>query len=214
MIWNIEKRVGKIQTKLSSGHSDWISCLKYSPNGRYLASGSMDNTVIIWKITNNGAQQWKKLSKHTNWVSGLSFSQSNANNSNNNNYSYSNNNNNNSNENSEEEKGLLLISASYDNTVICWNVDTGAVVYTLKEHTQPVTSCAFITDSNNNSTSSKFVITTSQDGSLRVFDTSNQSLIAQFVCSSPCVTLDYCAITSKIAFADLIGQLYLLELIK
>ena len=36
-------------TRTFSGHSEWVRCLSISGDGDLLASGSQDNTVIIWK---------------------------------------------------------------------------------------------------------------------------------------------------------------------
>lgn len=41
-----------IASRLSSGHSNAITCCSWSPNGRYLASGGRDNKVIVWDVKN------------------------------------------------------------------------------------------------------------------------------------------------------------------
>ncbi len=33
------------------GHSDWVSCVQYSPNGLCLASASGDGTVKLWNTS-------------------------------------------------------------------------------------------------------------------------------------------------------------------
>ena len=37
----------------------------------------------------------------------------------------------------------MLVTASFDTTIRLWDVDSGACVYTLDSHTQPVYSVAF-----------------------------------------------------------------------
>lgn len=38
------------QYDLSGGHSKTVNCVRFAPNGQYLASGSDDQLVIIWQL--------------------------------------------------------------------------------------------------------------------------------------------------------------------
>ncbi|KAG9015672.1 hypothetical protein FRB90_004491 [Tulasnella sp. 427] len=91
-----------------SGHTMSISSIKFSPDGRMLASASADKLVKVWSVLTG--QILKTLEGHTEGLSDVAWS------------------------NDSE----FLASASDDNTVRVWNVDTGVVQKILKGHTNYV----------------------------------------------------------------------------
>jgi WD40 repeat protein len=54
------------------GHRDWVFTLAYSPDGRYLASGSRDTTVRLWDAKTGALRH--ELKGHGNEVSCVAFS--------------------------------------------------------------------------------------------------------------------------------------------
>jgi hypothetical protein len=88
----------------------------FSPDGRLLASGSVDKTVKVWEAASG--RLLHTLSGHTSWVFSVAFS----------------------------PDGALLASGSTDKTVKVWEAATGRLLHTLSEHTYPVTSVAFSPD--------------------------------------------------------------------
>jgi WD40 repeat protein len=53
-LWDLTKAsTGKARaTRKLSGHSRAVTSLAFSPNGRLLASGSVDRTIALWKVKN------------------------------------------------------------------------------------------------------------------------------------------------------------------
>ena len=98
------------------GHTDLINSVAFSPDGRLLASGSMDRTVKLWDVQTNACL--RTLTLHTSWVRSVAFS----------------------------PDGKLLASASDDKTVRLWDPQTGAPVRVLSGHYSGVLAVAFSPD--------------------------------------------------------------------
>ncbi len=62
MIWNLSS--GNI-LQILKGHNGFIKSLEFSPDGKYLASGSLDRTIILWSTDFNEAKS-KYFSKSIN----------------------------------------------------------------------------------------------------------------------------------------------------
>ena len=111
---------GKTITTLT-GHQGIVRSLSFSPDGQTLASGSADQTIILWKRKN--INQWSaktklKQLKHNHEVYSVSFS----------------------------PDGQTLASASLDKTVRLWNLDGTPKSAPLKGHKSGVLSVSFSPD--------------------------------------------------------------------
>ncbi len=98
------------------GHTDAVTSVAFSPNGKRLASSSFDETVKVWDTATG--QESLTLKGHTGLIWNVAFS----------------------------PDGQRLASASLDQTVKVWDADTGQALLTLQGHTAAVLSVAFSPD--------------------------------------------------------------------
>jgi len=108
--------IKKEEVKTFSGHSSWVQSVAFSPDGKFLASGSYDNTIKIWNI--NTDEEIRTLTGHGKGINSVAFS----------------------------PDGKFLASGSDDNTIKIWNINIGREIRTLAGHSNSVTSIAYSPD--------------------------------------------------------------------
>lgn len=171
--------------KTNLGHSDAINCIAFSPNGKFIASGSNDNTVKLWNAQTG--HEIRSFEGHSTWVVSLAISPSsktlasgcsdgtlklwNA-------------------ETGTEilkfighqgwiegvnfhPDGEMLVSCSSDKTIKLWDVKTGLEIKSFIGHTDWVNSVAFSPDG-------KFIVSGGNDKILRLWDILNGKQIRKF----------------------------------
>lgn len=81
------------------GHMDTVCCAMFSPDRKYIVSGSFDATIIVWDA-HTGNLALGPLKKHSNTVLSVAFS----------------------------PDGGRIASSSWDNTILVWDVVSGKVI--------------------------------------------------------------------------------------
>ena len=82
-----------------SQHSDYVSCIAISGDGKYIASGSYDTTIRVWDAT-LGTAVGEPLRGHRGWVRSVAFS----------------------------PDGTAIVSGSNDATIRLWKTTTGELI--------------------------------------------------------------------------------------
>ncbi|KAM0158528.1 hypothetical protein ACHAQE_005438 [Botrytis cinerea] len=104
--------------QMLEGHTNPVTSVAFSPDGKQVVSGSDDKTVRLWD-TATGLQIQPTLEGHTSYVTSVAFS----------------------------PDGKQVVSGSEDKTVRLWDTATGQQIQpTLEGHTSHVTSVAFSPD--------------------------------------------------------------------
>ncbi len=118
----VQNTISNIQTL--EGHSDCVVSVAFSPDGKYIISGSDDKTIKIWDA--KSGKCLRTLEGHSDWVISVAFSLD----------------------------GKYIVSGSNDNTAKIWDVNSGVCIQTLKGHLDNVRSVRFSPDGKYICTSS------------------------------------------------------------
>ncbi|KAG2060740.1 WD40 repeat-like protein [Suillus hirtellus] len=112
-IWNA--KTGKLVTTLE-GHTHWVQCLVWTPDGKTLISGSYDDSIRTWNTST-----WKQialLEGHTSAITSIAIS----------------------------PNDCILASASLDGTAQLWNLDDNQPIASPLQHPALACSVSFSAD--------------------------------------------------------------------
>jgi WD40 repeat protein len=105
-----------VEDRKLDGNLDKVQSIAFSSDGRWLASGHMDSSIIIWDVA-SGAR-FRTLTGHSRYITSVAFS----------------------------PDGKILASSSDDETVKLWDPNTGALLRTLVGNNSSVRCVAFSLD--------------------------------------------------------------------
>jgi len=75
------------------GHSSWVTSVAFSPDGRYILSGSKDKTLKLWEVSTG--RELRRFEGHSDSVNSVAFS----------------------------PDGRYILSGSSDSTIRLWELD-------------------------------------------------------------------------------------------
>jgi len=113
---NFWKAEDKQRICAPKGHDKAVSAITFSPDGKFVASGSYDNTLKLWNAENG--QLVRTFEGHGKGVLSVAFS----------------------------PDGKSIASGSDDNTLKLWNAETGQLLRTVEGHDKGVLSVTFSPD--------------------------------------------------------------------
>ncbi|OUL20117.1 hypothetical protein BV378_30415 [Nostoc sp. RF31YmG] len=197
------------------GHSGWVVAVAFTPDGKYMISGSEDSTLKVWNW--QIGEELRTLTGYSGRVNNVTLTQdgkyviSGSEDSTLKVWNW---------QNGEELRtlaghsdwvsalapdGKYVIFASSDSTLKVWNWQTGEPLRTFVGHTSYVSALALTPDG-------KYVISASYDNTLKVWDWQTGELLASFTGDSP---IYCCAVAPdgvRVVAGDMSGRVHFLRL--
>eukprot|EP01121_Diplochlamys_sp_Union-15-3_P020895 TRINITY_DN82_c0_g1_i4.p1 TRINITY_DN82_c0_g1~~TRINITY_DN82_c0_g1_i4.p1 ORF type:complete len:318 (-),score=55.18 TRINITY_DN82_c0_g1_i4:60-1013(-) len=123
------------------GHNGWVTSIATTQeSSNMVISGSRDKTIIVWNLTHNDPTEYgvpkKALKGHSHFIEDVVIS----------------------------SDGQFALSASWDNSLRLWDLNTGTTTRRFAGHKKDVLSVAFSTDNRQ-------IVSGSRDRSIKLWNT-------------------------------------------
>ena len=113
VVWD---RISGKKLKVFNGHRDRVTSVNFSPNGKYILSGSWDHTMKLWDVEQE--KEIRTFSEHVSWGNSVSFS----------------------------PDGKFLLSGSTDYSIKLWDITDGSEIRCFKGSKDCINSVDFSPD--------------------------------------------------------------------
>jgi WD40 repeat protein len=184
LLWNVAS--GKLVAEFFNGHLHGVETVAFSPDGTMLASGSVDQTILLWDLASHQPQSPPLKAEST--VSTVAF----------------------------HPAGKVLASGSYDGKIIFWDIQNrmkiGEIV---KAHDGVVNKITFSKDGKILASGGGTVISSQGDGNtIRLWDASTYEPIGKQLTGhrGHVQSLDFSPNTDLLASSGLGGNVILWDL--
>ncbi|WP_420582162.1 WD40 repeat domain-containing protein [Reichenbachiella sp.] len=105
-----------LETVIQRGHRAAVRTVAYSPDGKFIATGSRDNSIKLWEVSTS--REIRTFLGHLNPVNIVAF----------------------------DPSGRWIASGSSDNSIMIWEVATGQIQQKIEGHSRRVSSLHFNSD--------------------------------------------------------------------
>ncbi|KIK99259.1 hypothetical protein PAXRUDRAFT_822951 [Paxillus rubicundulus Ve08.2h10] len=154
LVWDVKK--GKMLAMWhETGHRAQVTCIQRSPQANTFAVGYADGSVRLWDSTTGSVNA--TFNGHKNAVTALAF----------------------------DSQGTKLASGAQDTDLIIWDIVAEAGLYRLRGHRDQITGIRFLAPpelpSTSTGSSTHFLLSTSKDTLMKLWDLSTQHCVQTVV---------------------------------
>ncbi len=113
---HVNAQTSRLETVIQKGHEAVVKAVAYTPDGKYLLTGSRDKSIKLWETSS--AREVKSYKGHISTINDLAVS----------------------------KDGKFFASSSADNTAKVWEIKTGKLLFTTPEDRDYMTDVTFSPD--------------------------------------------------------------------